>query len=55
VTAAAERVADRFNADVVFVPLAAITQPEQVLTSIGRAMGPTLGGRTRRLRRWRSS
>jgi Domain of unknown function (DUF4062)/AAA domain len=44
VTAAAERVADRFHARVVFVPLAAITQPEQVLTSIGRAMGADLGG-----------
>jgi predicted ATPase len=28
----------------VFVPLAAITQPEEVLTSIGRAMGADLGG-----------
>jgi predicted ATPase len=44
VTAAAERVADRFKAGVVFVPLASITQPEQVLTSIGRAMGADLGG-----------
>jgi hypothetical protein len=43
-TAVAERVADRFDAGVVFVPLAAITQPEQVLTSIGRAMGADLGG-----------
>jgi Domain of unknown function (DUF4062)/AAA domain len=44
VTAAAERLADRFDAGVVFVSLAAITQPEQVLTSIGRAMGADLGG-----------
>jgi predicted ATPase len=44
VTAAAERVADRFDAGVVFVPLAAVTQPEQVLTDIGRAMGADLGG-----------
>jgi predicted ATPase len=44
VTAAAERLADRFDGGVAFVPLAAVTQPEQVLTGIGRAMGADLGG-----------
>jgi hypothetical protein len=42
--AVAERVADRFDAGTVFVPLAAVTQPEQVLGGIGRAVGAELGG-----------
>jgi predicted ATPase len=44
VTAAAERVADRFDAGVVFVPLEAVTRPELVLASVARAMGADLGG-----------
>src|SRR5262245_28714927 len=42
VTAAAERVGGRFDAGVVFVPLAAITQPELVLAGIARAVGADL-------------
>jgi predicted ATPase len=40
----AERLADRFDAGTVFVPLAAATQPEQVLAAIARAVGADLGG-----------
>jgi predicted ATPase len=42
--AVAKRVADRFDAGTVFVPLAAVTQPEQVLAGIARAVGADLTG-----------
>jgi predicted ATPase len=42
--AVAERLRDRFGSGSVFVPLAAVTQPEQVLGNIGRAVGAELGG-----------
>jgi predicted ATPase/class 3 adenylate cyclase len=41
--AVAERARGRFNAGVVFVPLAGVTQPEQVLPGIARAVGADLG------------
>jgi predicted ATPase len=42
--AVAERLGDRFDAGVVFVPLAGVTQPELVLGGIARAVGADLGG-----------
>jgi predicted ATPase len=42
--AASERVAGRFGSGCVFVPLAGITQHDQVLGGIARAVGATLGG-----------
>jgi predicted ATPase len=42
--AVAERVRGRFNAGVVFVPLAGVTRPEQVPAGIARALGADLGG-----------
>jgi predicted ATPase len=42
--AAGERLRDRFAAGTVFVPLAGVTQPEQVLTGIARAVGVDLAG-----------
>jgi predicted ATPase len=42
--AAGERLRDRFEAGTVFVPLAGVTQPEQVLTGIARAVGVDLAG-----------
>jgi predicted ATPase len=40
--AVAERVADRFGAGAVFVPLAGVTRPELVVDGIGRAVGADL-------------
>jgi predicted ATPase len=40
--AVGERLRDRFDAGTAFVPLAGITQPEQVLTGIARAVGVDL-------------
>jgi hypothetical protein len=48
--AVAERVGGRFDAGVVFVPLAAVTQPELALGGIARAVGAELGGQARRWR-----
>jgi predicted ATPase/class 3 adenylate cyclase len=42
--AAGDRLGDRFAAGVVFVPLAAITDPALVLADVGRAVGAGLGG-----------
>jgi predicted ATPase/class 3 adenylate cyclase len=42
--AVAERLRDRFAAGIVFVPLAAVTRPEQVLAGIARAVGADLAG-----------
>jgi predicted ATPase/class 3 adenylate cyclase len=42
--AVAERVRGRFGAGVVFVPLAAVAEPELVLGGIARAVGADLGG-----------
>ena len=42
--AAAERLAGRFGAGTVFVPLEAVTDPGQVLAAIGRAAGADLAG-----------
>jgi predicted ATPase len=42
--AAGERLRDRFDAGTVFVPMAGVTQPEQVLTGIARAVGVDLAG-----------
>jgi predicted ATPase len=42
--AVAERVAGRFAAGVVFVPLAGVTRPELVVGGIARAVGADLGG-----------
>jgi predicted ATPase/class 3 adenylate cyclase len=42
--AVAERVRGRFGAGAVFVPLAGVTRPEQVLSGIARAVGADLGG-----------
>jgi predicted ATPase len=42
--AVGERVRDRFGAGTVFVSLAAVTQPRQVLTLIARAVGAELTG-----------
>jgi hypothetical protein len=41
--AVGERLRDRFGDGTVFVPLAAVTRPEQVLAGIGRALGADLG------------
>ncbi len=41
--AVADRVGDHFPAGCVFVPLAAISQPELALSDIGRALGAQLG------------
>jgi Domain of unknown function (DUF4062) len=49
--AVAQRLGDRFGARVVFVPLDTVTQPEQVVAGIARAVGAELGG-GRRWRRW---
>jgi len=40
--AVGERLGDRFDAGTVFVPLAAVTEPEQVLAGIGRAVAADL-------------
>src|ERR1700684_2224189 len=42
--ATGERLKDRFDAGVVFVPLAAVTQPVLVLAGIGQAAGADLAG-----------
>jgi predicted ATPase/class 3 adenylate cyclase len=42
--AVAERMGGRFDAGVVFVPLAAVARPELVLAGIARAVGAELGG-----------
>jgi predicted ATPase len=42
--AVGERLQDRFDAGAVFVPLAAVTQPELVLAGVGRAVGADLAG-----------
>jgi predicted ATPase len=42
--AVAERLRDRFDAGAVFVPLAEVTEPRQVLGGIARAVGVDLGG-----------
>jgi predicted ATPase len=42
--AAGERLADRFAAGAVFVPLDAVTDPSRVLAAIGRAAGTDLAG-----------
>jgi predicted ATPase/class 3 adenylate cyclase len=42
--AVAERLRDRFSAGIVFVPLAAVTRPEQALAGIARAVGADLAG-----------
>jgi predicted ATPase len=42
--AVAERLGGRFDAGVVFVPLAAVARPEQVLGGMARAVGAELGG-----------
>jgi predicted ATPase len=39
-----ERLRGRFSAGIVFVPLAAVTEPERVMTGIGRAVGADLAG-----------
>jgi predicted ATPase len=44
--ATGERLTDRFDAGVVFVPLAAVTQPVLVLAGIGQAAGADLAGTT---------
>jgi predicted ATPase len=42
--AVGERVGDHFDAGTAFVPLAGVTEPEQVLAGIGRAVGADLVG-----------
>jgi predicted ATPase len=42
--AGGQRLADRFGAGTVFVPLETVTDPGQVLTAIGRAAGADLAG-----------
>jgi predicted ATPase len=42
--AVGERVGDQFGAGVVFVPLAGVTRPEQVVAGVARAVGAELGG-----------
>src|SRR5262245_3627930 len=42
--AVGERLHERFDSGAVFVPLAAITQPESVVGAIGRAVGADLAG-----------
>ncbi|HEX8927815.1 MAG TPA: DUF4062 domain-containing protein [Actinomycetota bacterium] len=42
--AVAERLRDRFGAGTVFIPLASVTQPEQMLVGIARAVGAELAG-----------
>jgi hypothetical protein len=42
--AAAEQLRDRFGGGTVFVPLAGVTRPEQVVAGIGRAVGADLAG-----------
>ncbi len=42
--AVGEQLPDRFGAGIVFVPLAAVTEPELVLGAIGRAAGADLAG-----------
>jgi predicted ATPase len=42
--AAGERLRDRFGAGAVFIPLAAVTDPGQVLDRIGRAVGADVSG-----------
>jgi predicted ATPase/class 3 adenylate cyclase len=42
--AVGDRLGDRFAAGVVFVPLAAVTDPGLVLADVGRAVGAGLGG-----------
>ena len=41
--AVADRVGGRFDAGVVFVPLAGVTRPAEVVAAIGRALGADLG------------
>jgi len=50
--AAGERLAGRFGAGTVFVPLEAVTDPARVLAAIGRAGAPTWPGPAYRWRRW---
>jgi predicted ATPase len=40
----AERLRDRFDSRVVFVALASVTEPEMVLTEIGRTAGADVAG-----------
>ena len=42
--AVGERLHDRFDAGVVFVPLAGVTEPERAVTALGRAVGADLAG-----------
>jgi predicted ATPase len=42
--AVGERLRDRFGEGIAFVPLAAVTDPRLVLTTIGRAVGADVGG-----------
>ena len=42
--AVGERLRDGFDAGTVFVSLAGVTEPEQVLAGIGRAVGADLAG-----------
>lgn len=42
--AVGEQLGRRFDAGVAFVPLAAVNTPEQVLTSVGRALGANVSG-----------
>jgi predicted ATPase/class 3 adenylate cyclase len=42
--AVGERAGDRFDSGAVFVPLAGVTQPELVVSGIGRAVGADLAG-----------
>jgi class 3 adenylate cyclase len=52
--AVGERLGGRYNAGVVFVPLAGVSRPELVLAGIARAVGADLGGQARRWRPWPS-
>jgi predicted ATPase len=42
--AVGQRLVDRFGSGTAFVPLAAVTEPEQVLAAIGRAVGAEVAG-----------
>jgi class 3 adenylate cyclase len=50
--AVGERLRDRFAAAVVFVPLAAVTDPRLVLAGVACAVGAGLGGQGRHCRHW---
>jgi hypothetical protein len=42
--AVAERLGDRFGSGTLFVPLAAVTQPQGVVAGIARGVGADLAG-----------